>query len=154
MSTGTDKPFVRRRSDACSCVTRVGTLRLPPSRPTQCLTDVFWHFIPCASSSNRRFGYRVTVESHLINLSKEQTNSVSFNPQANYTDKATASCRRILLPTLADRGASHGQSSGSPTDLNLSFLDRKDTIYGRRTLTAGMPASRIDSRCLLGIGTV
>jgi hypothetical protein len=35
-------------------------------------------------------------------------NSVEFSPQANYTDWTTAACRRILVPTFADRGISRG----------------------------------------------
>jgi hypothetical protein len=37
------------------------------------------------------------------------TNSVAFSPQANYTDWATATCQRKLVPTFADRRVSHGQ---------------------------------------------
>jgi hypothetical protein len=46
------------------------------------------------------------------------------SPQANYTDWATATCRRNLGPTFVDRGVSRGQRGGSPTVVNLSFLDR------------------------------
>jgi hypothetical protein len=55
----------------------------------------------------------------------KQTNSVSFSPQANYTNWATATCRRNLVPTFADRGVSRGQRGGSPTAVNLSFIDRR-----------------------------
>jgi hypothetical protein len=47
-----------------------------------------------------------------------------FSPQTNYTDRATTTCWRNLLPTFADSGASSGQRGGSPTVVNLSFLDR------------------------------
>jgi hypothetical protein len=50
--------------------------------------------------------------------------SLAFSPQANYTDWATATCWRNLVPTFADRGVSRGERSGSPTVVNLSFLDR------------------------------
>jgi hypothetical protein len=53
-----------------------------------------------------------------------KTNSVAFSPQTNYTDWATASCWRNLVPTFADRGLSLGQRGGSPTVVNLGFLDR------------------------------
>jgi hypothetical protein len=49
---------------------------------------------------------------------------VTFSPQANYTDWATATCRRNLVPTFVYRGVSRGQRSGSPMVVNLSFLDR------------------------------
>jgi hypothetical protein len=52
-------------------------------------------------------------------------NSVEFSPQANYTDWATATCWRNLVPTFADRGLSRGKPSGSRTVVNLSFLDRR-----------------------------
>jgi hypothetical protein len=51
-----------------------------------------------------------------------KTNSLALSPQANYTDWATATCRRNLVPTLADRGVPRGQRSGSATVVNLSFL--------------------------------
>jgi hypothetical protein len=49
---------------------------------------------------------------------------VLLSPQANYTDWATAIFRRNLVPTFVDRGVSRGQRGGSPTVVNLSFLDR------------------------------
>jgi hypothetical protein len=49
---------------------------------------------------------------------------VSFSPQANYTDWATATCRWNLVPASSDRGVSRGQRGGSPRVVNLSFLDR------------------------------
>jgi hypothetical protein len=57
-------------------------------------------------------------------LCAKKKNSVAFSPQANYTDCATATCRRKLVPTFADRGVSRGHHGGSPTIVNLSLLDR------------------------------
>jgi hypothetical protein len=54
----------------------------------------------------------------------KKTNSVAFSPQANYTDWATATCRRNIVTTFVDGGVSRGQRGGSPTVGNLSFLDR------------------------------
>jgi hypothetical protein len=54
----------------------------------------------------------------------KQTNSVVFSPQVNYTDWATATFRRNLVPTFAESGVSRGQRGGSLTVVNLSFLDR------------------------------
>jgi hypothetical protein len=73
-------------------------------------------------------------------------NSVAFSPRANYTDWPTATCLRNLMPTFVDRVVSRdwptatclrnlmptfvdrvvsrGQHGGSPTVVNLSFLDR------------------------------
>jgi hypothetical protein len=53
-----------------------------------------------------------------------KTNSLAFSPQANYTDWATATCSRNLVPTFADRGVSRGRRGGSTTVVNLSFLNR------------------------------
>jgi hypothetical protein len=55
-------------------------------------------------------------------------NSVALSPQANYTDWATATCQRNLVPTFVDRRVSRGQRGGSPTVVNLSFLHR-DILY-------------------------
>jgi hypothetical protein len=49
---------------------------------------------------------------------------VALNPQGNYTGWATATCRRNLVPSFVDRRVSRGQRGGSPTAVNLSFLDR------------------------------
>jgi hypothetical protein len=49
--------------------------------------------------------------------------------KANYTDYPTATGRRILVPTFADRGVSCGQSGGSPTAVNFSFLDRSRYFF-------------------------
>jgi hypothetical protein len=43
-----------------------------------------------------------------INKYFKKLNSVAFSPQANYTDCATATCRRNLVPSFADRGVSRG----------------------------------------------
>jgi hypothetical protein len=53
-----------------------------------------------------------------------KTNSVAISPRANYTNWSTATCWRNLLSTFVDRGVSRGQRGGSPTVVNLSFLDR------------------------------
>jgi hypothetical protein len=44
---------------------------------------------------------------------------MAFNPQANYTDWATATGRWILMPTFVDRRVSRGQSCGPPQVVNL-----------------------------------
>jgi hypothetical protein len=54
----------------------------------------------------------------------KQTNSVALSPRANYTDWSTSTYRRKLVSTFVDRGVSRGQRGGSPTVVNLSFLDR------------------------------
>jgi hypothetical protein len=60
----------------------------------------------------------------LTNCLTNKTNSVALSPRANYTDWATAICRRNLMPNSVDRGVSHGQRGGSRTVVNLSFIDR------------------------------
>jgi hypothetical protein len=57
-------------------------------------------------------------------LEEYKTNSVAFNPQANYTDCATATSRQDLVSNFKDRGMSRGQCGGYRTVVNLSFLDR------------------------------
>jgi hypothetical protein len=56
---------------------------------------------------------------------------MALSPRANYTDWATATCRRNLLPTFVNRRMSHGQRGGSPTVVNVSFLDRS-LIYSHK----------------------
>jgi hypothetical protein len=50
-------------------------------------------------------------------------NSVAFSLQANYTDWTTSIGRRILVETFVDRRVLRGQRGGTPTVVNLSFLD-------------------------------
>jgi hypothetical protein len=64
---------------------------------------------------------------HVTDKKQKQTISVAFSPRANYTDWATATCRRNLVPTFVERGVSRGQRGGSPTAVNLSFLNRHVT---------------------------
>jgi hypothetical protein len=75
----------------------------------------------------RRSLVRVAVRS-----SKQKTNSVAFSPRANYTDWSTATCRRNLMSTFVDRGVSRDQRGGSPTVVNLNFLDRSEDISGAK----------------------
>jgi hypothetical protein len=56
-------------------------------------------------------------------------NSVALSPQANHTDWSTATCRRNLVSTFVDRGVWRGQRGGSPTVVNLCFLDRSRYFY-------------------------
>jgi hypothetical protein len=51
-------------------------------------------------------------------------NSVALSPRVNYTNWSTATCQRNLMPTFVDRGVSRGQRGGSPTVVDLSFLDQ------------------------------
>jgi hypothetical protein len=59
---------------------------------------------------------------------KNKTNSMALSLRANYTDWTTATCRRNLVPTFVDIGVSHGQRGGSPTVVNLRFLDRSSSF--------------------------
>jgi hypothetical protein len=54
---------------------------------------------------------------------------MAFSPQANYTNWATAAGQIILVPTFADRRMSRGQRGGSPTVVNLSFIDLSRFIF-------------------------
>jgi hypothetical protein len=60
----------------------------------------------------------------MIGVCTCKANSVARSPQANYTDWATATCRRNLVSTFVDRGVSRGQRGGLYTVVNLSFLDQ------------------------------
>jgi hypothetical protein len=64
-----------------------------------------------------------------VQKTKQKKNSVALSLRANYADWATATCRRNLVPTFVDRGVSHGQRGGSPTAVNLSFLDWSRYFY-------------------------
>jgi hypothetical protein len=48
-------------------------------------------------------------------------NIVAFSQQVTYTDWATAVGRRILVPTIADKGAWHGQRGGPSWSLISVF---------------------------------
>jgi hypothetical protein len=50
-------------------------------------------------------------------------NSVAFSPQANYTDRATAACRRSWCQLLRIEDVAWSVQR-IPTAVNLGFLDR------------------------------
>jgi hypothetical protein len=54
---------------------------------------------------------------------------VAFSPQANYTDWPTATGRQILVSTFVVWGVSHGERDGTPTAVNISFLDRRNYFF-------------------------
>jgi hypothetical protein len=78
--------------------------------------------VEALSSSETSVFTRATLR--YIPKQNKQTNSMVLTPWANYTDWATATCWRNLVPTFVDRGVSRGQRGGSPNVVNLSFLDR------------------------------
>jgi hypothetical protein len=51
------------------------------------------------------------------------THSKALSPQANYTNCATATCRRNLVSTFVDRGVSRGQRGGSPTIVTSTLFN-------------------------------
>jgi hypothetical protein len=63
-------------------------------------------------------------ETQLNRQTKQQNEFYGFNSESELYRLMTAAGRRILVPTFADRGVSRGQRGGSPTAVNLSFLDR------------------------------
>jgi hypothetical protein len=70
-----------------------------------------------------------TVRWNITILLIIQTNSVALSPQANYTDSATATCRRNLVQTFMDRGVWSGQRGGSPTVVNLNFARPEPLLF-------------------------
>jgi hypothetical protein len=112
---------------------------------------IVWDLVSCSLYVNRRFGWKHHLHLHGRQSAKQDTivqqsamhvgsrtdytslhprrcqekvNSMTVIPQANYTDWATATCRRNFVPTFVDRGVSRGQCGGSPTVVNLISLDR------------------------------
>jgi hypothetical protein len=71
-----------------------------------------------------RLLFCLTCALKLLSCGVQAKNSVDFSPQTNYTDWVTATGRAILMRTSADRGVLRGQSGGSPTIVNFSFLYR------------------------------
>jgi hypothetical protein len=55
---------------------------------------------------NKEFWEELTICFTFSTASDMITNSADFNPQANYTDWATAAGLRILVTNFADRGVS------------------------------------------------
>jgi hypothetical protein len=75
-------------------------------------------------TSSFRLHWGLGITQPRTEKTNKQTNSVALSPRANYADWAAATCRRNLVPTFVDRGVLRGQGGGSPTVVNLSFLDR------------------------------
>jgi hypothetical protein len=70
---------------------------------------------------------------------------MALSPQANYNDWATATCRRNFVSTSADRGVSRGQRSGTPTVVNLSFLDQFGMTVTNQNLIQEETKRRLNS---------
>jgi hypothetical protein len=85
-----------------------------------CINLNFWKYIRCVCMC----GCMRVQNDSISSLWRKTTNSMAINPQMNYSNWATATCRRSLVPTFADREVSCGQRGESPTVVNLSFLDR------------------------------
>jgi hypothetical protein len=64
-----------------------------------------------------------------MTLGNKQTNSMPLSQHANYTNSATATCQRNLVQPIVDRRVSRGQCGGSPTVVNLSFIDRSRYFF-------------------------
>jgi hypothetical protein len=84
------------------------------------------HFVSLLMSETNFYNRtqpQVKLYSNFIFFGSRQNKkkSVGFSPQANYTDWATATCRRNLVPTFADRGVSRGERGGSPTVVKSQF---------------------------------
>jgi hypothetical protein len=75
------------------------------------------------------------------------TNSVALSPQANYTDGSTATCRRSLVPTFADRRLSRGQRGGSHTVVNLSFLHRTEGSHTKYNCKTNIRVATLHKSC-------
>jgi hypothetical protein len=59
---------------------------------------------------------------------KTKLNSVAFSPQANYTDRATAACRRSWCQLLRIEGVVWS-AQWIPTAVNLGYLDRSRYFF-------------------------
>jgi hypothetical protein len=82
---------------------------------------------------NRRYKFRLhqtrnetlTAASYLLII----TNSLAFSPQAKYTDWLTATCRRNLVPTFADRWGVAWSARPIPHGRYLILLDRTSPLH-------------------------
>jgi hypothetical protein len=84
------------------------------TRPVKFRVSAFWFsYIRAAFPGN----FWITNQQN-----KKQTNSLALSPQVNYTDWATAACRRYLMSTFADRWVSRGQRGGSPAVRWINLL--------------------------------
>jgi hypothetical protein len=95
-----------------------------------------WNRLTTVNVQNLRCNRMKTLDDQNLGLEQNgnggpsnKTTSVALSPQANYTHWATATCRRNLVPNFVDKGASRGQRGGSPTVVNLSFLDRSRYFF-------------------------
>jgi hypothetical protein len=62
------------------------------------------------------------IHATIINWQKEEQQLHGLSPQVNYTDRATAACRRSYCQLFADRGR-HMVSAMDPHSRILGFLD-------------------------------
>jgi hypothetical protein len=94
-------------------------------------------FYICLQEESTQLGSESTVglypqpgEQMFLLSPKNKTNSMALSSQANYTDWATATCWRNLVPTFVDKGVSRGQRGGSPTAYYLHVSLKPSTLCG------------------------
>jgi hypothetical protein len=109
--------------------------RLSRSVGIVCLRTKGKEFVCSPHLTYKSQDFHLILRFHFFSLTfrsyhkNKQTNSVALGPQENYSDWSTATGRRILVPTFMDRGMSRGQGGGTPTVVNLSFLDRSRYFF-------------------------
>jgi hypothetical protein len=91
--------------------------------------------LPLAEEENRP-----SVRNFMFSTNQTKTNSLSLSSRANYTDWATATCRRNIVPAFVDRGVSRGQRGGSPTVVNLSFLHVYKSVRWTKSIHPLIPS--------------
>jgi hypothetical protein len=117
-----------RFGEACLHLNIDGRISLlcPPCQLLLCFTFEPWRWRRQATSK-RPLTWRRTASLRSYVLREESiiwelsSHSVVFSPQANYTDWATSSCWRNLVPTFADIDVSRGQRGESPRSLISVF---------------------------------
>jgi hypothetical protein len=130
LNTRLQHSLSRESTNACALHTLFTTTALKEGLPYNLEWNLclFYSFkglnIRRGSDFQSRAGFLKDDRGAMCAVRTVQTNSVALSPQANYTNWATATCRRNLVPTFVDRGVSCGQRGGSPTVVILSFLDR------------------------------
>jgi hypothetical protein len=80
--------------------------------------------IKCSTCNERKLRLILPLSS----CSQTNKQTVALSLQVNYTSWATITCQWNLVPSFVDRGVSRGRRSGSPTVVNLSFLDQSSSF--------------------------
>jgi hypothetical protein len=100
---------------------RMCTMPVLQSNDRRCRNRRWWHHLKTWNHALHKFV--ITTASRIVST-WNKSNLDSIKQTNKLRGLQSVPCRRNLVPAFVDRRVSRGQRGGSPTVVNISFLDR------------------------------